>query len=133
MQKGLKNNECGPRKALGLGGQAVLPRLSLEGGTALLPGSAPASQTDGRTDGRWDGPRAALPHFLPAAPGPPSLGGGGGDIPGGPATPPALRGLPGRASLSLPPPLRPETHRPRDPPSSLAPPAAANGSDTSAV
>lgn len=54
-----------------------------------------AARTNGRTDGLWDGPRAALPHFLPAAPGlPPSLGGGGGDRPGGPATRPSPRGLP---------------------------------------
>lgn len=123
MPRGLKTQALSPGKHKA--GLAVLPGLSLEGGA--------------RSVGRWDGPRAALPHFLPAAPGRPSWG---GHRPGGPATPrsrppapPAPRGRPGRASPPFPPPPAPSRgaspRGPRRPHRLLPLPANGSGAERS--
>lgn len=102
MQKRLKHKHQrrAPQSAWGRGGQAVLPRLSLEGGTAVLPGPASAARTHEPTDGGTS-PRRPPP-LPPSSARASSLGGGGGDRPGGPATPPdpaASPGAPHRRSV----------------------------------
>ncbi|XP_031246947.1 serine/arginine repetitive matrix protein 3-like [Mastomys coucha] len=83
-----KHQRAGTAKRTGRSGQAVPPRLSPEGGTAVLRGRARAARTDGPMDGGTvPAPLSPLPPGSAPASLCPSPGGGGGDRPGGPATP----------------------------------------------